>query len=201
MLFLLLAAADPDVDPIEAERAFARAAQAKGQWTAFRAFMTDDAIVFTPEAVKAKESLPEKDPPIAVQWWPAESYVSCDGTAAVNTGPWVRPKASGYFTTVWLKQADGGWKWVLDHGDALTKPRALPETPKVRRAACRGKPFLDGATAPHSDNKSGGGASSDRTLVWHWAIHPNGSRVFSAHLWNGRGYERVVFDVVVAPPK
>ncbi len=55
-------------------------------------------MMFVPQPVKAQDWLKDrKDPPIAVQWWPAESYVSCDGTAAVNTGPWVRPKGVGLF--------------------------------------------------------------------------------------------------------
>jgi ketosteroid isomerase-like protein len=202
MLFLLLAAADPDMGPVEAERAFARAAQARGQWTAFREFMTEDAIVFTPEAVKAKDSLPTKNPPIAVQWWPAESYVSCDGTAAVNTGPWVRPKASGYFTTVWLKQADGGWKWSLDHGDALAKPRPLPEKPQVRRASCRFQRSANPNFATMTDWAGPTkGKSEDGTLLWQWEVKPDGGRTFEAWLWNGRSLDRIVHDEVAAPPK
>ena len=71
-LALLLLAADPE-SPVDAERAFNRAAQTEGQWTAFRAFMADGATVFTPQPVKASDALPNKNPPIAVQWWPAES--------------------------------------------------------------------------------------------------------------------------------
>jgi len=96
-LLLLQAAAQTAVD---AERAFYRAAQTEGQWKAFREFSTPDAVVFTPHPAKAHEVLPTREPAIAVQWWPAESYVSCDGKLAVNTGPWVRPNGSGYFTTV-----------------------------------------------------------------------------------------------------
>ncbi len=83
--------------------------------------------MFLPQAGSAQEFLKDKaDPPTAVFWWPGRSYVSCDGNTAVNTGPWVRQwgKSVGYFTTVWQRQADGSWKWVLDHGDVLATPRA-----------------------------------------------------------------------------
>ena len=102
ILALLLAAAEPQ-SAIDAERAFAADAQKLGQWTAFRKYAADDAIMFAPQKVNAQEfPKPLKDPPTAVFWWPGKSFVSCDGSYAVNTGPWVRQwgKAVGYFTTV-----------------------------------------------------------------------------------------------------
>ena len=78
---------------IEAERDFNRTAQTQGQWTAFRRYAADNAVMFVPRPENAQKFLKDrKDPPIAVQWWPAESYVSCDGTVAVNTGPWAAPR-------------------------------------------------------------------------------------------------------------
>jgi hypothetical protein len=193
-LLLMQAAAQTAVD---AERAFYRAAQTEGQWKAFRAFAAPDAVVFMPQPAKAHEALPAKDPPIAVQWWPAESYVSCDGTVAVNTGPWVRAKAVGYFTTVWVKQPDGAWKWVMDGGDGLDKPRPLPKQPKVRRAACSGavEPF---GLVPSGDVKMGSGASKDGTLNWVWTVKSDGARLFQARLWNGREFDIVVENKIAA---
>ncbi|MCW3834956.1 hypothetical protein ACFQ1E_02155 [Sphingomonas canadensis] len=199
MMLLAAHAAGPET-AVDAERAFYRAAQTDGQWTAFRRFATDDAVMFTPQPVRAQEVLPKKDPPIAVQWWPAHSYVSCDGTVAVNTGPWVRPNGSGYFSTVWERQADGHWKWVMDHGDGLSAPRPLPEEPKVRRAACkfpRGK--VVGVTFGEEPGEHGQGISDDGTLAWIWRVRPDGSRTFTARLWNGRKFETVVRDEVAAP--
>ncbi len=184
---------------VDAERAFNRMAQTQGQWAAFRVFATDDAVMFLPQPSNAQAFLKDrKEPAIAVQWWPAESYVACDGTTAVNTGPWVRPGGSGYFTTVWHRQRDGGWKWSYDAGDALAQPRALPEQPKVRRAACSGKPT---PPAHARGERSGGGASPDRTLIWRWTVAPDGARRFTAFLWTGHRYQRVVEDRVVAPAR
>ena len=62
--------------------------------------------MFTPQAVWAREFLKDKkDPPKAIGWRPAHSFVSCDGRTAVNTGPWFRAGGSpgGYFTTVWQR--------------------------------------------------------------------------------------------------
>jgi hypothetical protein len=197
LLALALQAATPQT-AVDAERAFNAAAQAKGQWTAFREFAAEDAIVFVPQPAKAREALPTKNPPIAVQWWPAESYVSCDGTMAVNTGPWMLPKGFGYFTTVWVKQPDGAWKWVMDGGDALAKPRVLPEKPRVRTASCASITEPTATPVPPLGAKGGDGQSADGTLLWHWQVAPDGARRFDAWMWNGRTFASVVANEVAA---
>lgn len=191
---LLLAQAGTAVD---AEREFNRVAQTQGQWTAFRRYASDDAVMFAPKPVNAQAFLKDrKDPPLAVQWWPAESYVACDGTAAVNTGPWASPRGSGFFTTVWIRQADNGWKWIYDGGDALKTPRALPEQPRVRRAACSDVP-PPGPAMPGPDG--GASASRDGSLRWNWSVAADGSRGFTASIWTGKRFEDVVVDRVAAP--
>ena len=199
---LLLAAAQPAMTAIDAERAFVADAQKLGQWTAFRKWAAPDAIRFLPQAGSAQEWLKDKkDPPTAVFWWPGRSYVSCDGGTAVNTGPWVRQwgKSLGYFTTLWQRQPDGTWKWTLDHGDGLAEPRAEGGDIKAKQASCA-KPVK--APAPKlgltQGGKSGGGQSADGTLAWRWFVRADGSRNFEALLWNGTGWDSVINDSVKA---
>lgn len=197
ILAFLLAAATPGA--ADAERAFASAAQA-GQWTAFRRFAADDAVMFVPKAINAQAWLKDrKDPPYAVLWWAADSYVACDGNAAVNTGPWMRPwaKAVGYFSTVWLRQPGGGWKWTMDSGDALGTPRPAGDGPKIRRASCKGSPSTVAAVR-YRDGETGEGQSEDRTLAWRWHVAPDGARSFDAWLWDGRQMKSVVADRIAA---
>jgi hypothetical protein len=201
MLALLLAAASPTA--IDAERAFAAEAQGKGQWTAFRDWSTDDAQMFVPQPVNAHEFLKDrKDPPVAVFWWPGASYVSCDGSTAVNTGPWMREwgKSVGYFTTVWKRQPEGNWKWVYDGGDALDVPRAQGGDIQPQRAAC---PTLPVPPPPQremsAEVKWGSGSSKDGTLNWFWAVQPDGSRSFTTLLWDGHHHKLVVDDRIAAP--
>ncbi|MET0307584.1 MAG: hypothetical protein ABW023_02655 [Sphingomonas sp.] len=199
LLALVLQAATPQT-AVDAERAFNAAAQATGQWTAFREFAAPGAVVFTPQPEKVELALPTKNPPIAVQWWPAESYVSCDGSQAVNTGPWVQPKSSGYFTTVWVRQADGRYKWAMDGGDRLSTPRALPARPKVRRASCHGKPpKIEFEPCPGDRLQCYAETSPDGTLVWDWRVGADGARTFTARLWNGRDFDQVIRNEVAAP--
>jgi hypothetical protein len=199
---LLLAAAPVAAAPaaIDAERAFAADAQKLGQWTAFRKYAADDAVMFMPQQVNAQAFLkPLMDPPVAVFWWPGKSFVSCDGTYAVNTGPWVRQwgKAVGYFTTVWQRQPDGSWKWIYDGGDSLEVPRAEGGDIKSRRASC-GKPVR--APRPRLGLTQGGttgaGQSADDTLVWRWFVRADGSRTLEVLLWNGSDWETVLDDNV-----
>jgi hypothetical protein len=207
---LLLAAAGP-ATAVDAELAFARDAQRLGQWTAFRKWADRDAVVFTPQAAWAREAFPKKDPPTAIRWRPAQSFVSCDGRMAVNTGPWFNPngKMGGYFTTVW-QRTERGWRWAYDGGGPLAKNAPVPPLqPKVRRASCRAKapgapvvapPALTGREARTTPEDNGRGQSADKTLGWDWKVESDGSRKFRVFQWNGRRYEQVLYNDVPAPP-
>lgn len=183
---------------IATEIAFARAAQDDGQWTAFRRFATDDANMFVPERVRAQDWLKGRaDPAQAVRWQPQSVAMSCDGNAAVSTGAWQRPDGSqGYFTTVWRRQGDGRWKWVLDHGDTLAAPRGSSDAISSHVASCKALPAALPAATATGDVKQG--ASRDRSLVWSSAVAPDGSRTVRAQLWNGSAFETVLEDTVAA---
>jgi hypothetical protein len=190
--------------PLDAERAFAADAQNLGQWSAFMKWSADDAVMFVPKPVIAHEFLKDrKDPPVAVFWWPGRSYLSCDGTYAVNTGPWVREwgKSVGYFTTVWKRQPDGGWKWIYDGGDALETPRAEGGDIQPQRAACDGRLPPAPVAEVDPDVKIGSGESPDGTLRWLWSVGPDGSRSFRTWLLTDDGAQRIIDDQVAAPPQ
>lgn len=139
VILILLAAAAAATTPWQAELDYARAAQTRGQWTAFRATAAPDALMFVPEPRPALEWLRGRaDPPVSVVWWPARSWVSCDGKLAVNFGPWLRKGGSsaGTFTTVWARGADGAWRWKLDRGNSVPAPIAAGDRPKLVKASC-----------------------------------------------------------------
>ena len=205
---LLIAASLPTA--VDAEYAFARDAQRIGQWSAFRKYHARDAVMFTPQAVWARDFLKDrKDPPKAISWRPAHSWVSCDGRIAVNTGPWftVGGKPGGYFTTVWQRTRND-WRWVYDGGGPLAgaAPRNAP--PAVHRASCRGRatgapiappPPLSARQARTTPEDSGRGQSADRTLGWDWKVEKNGARRFRVFMWNGARYAQVLYNNVPAP--
>lgn len=201
---------------IAAEIAFNRLAQEKGQWTAFREYAAKNATMFVPEPVAAQDWLKDRtDPPKSVKWQPHKTFISCDGKTGVTTGAWQRPDGSvGYFTTVWnwfpkgrvdpaappSAMGEGEWKWLLDHGDALAKPRPVPEMIETKVASCKG-----GANAPLNAPPEGAkmkmGLSRDQTLNYVWVVNPDNSRTVTVNLWNGSDFEEVLRDTVAAPAK
>jgi hypothetical protein len=150
ILALLLAASAPQT-AVKAEREFAATAQTKGLWTAFRATAADDAMMFVPEKVRARDWLEgRKDPPFSMMWWPARIDISCDGELAVSSGPWIDPGRSkvGMFLTVWQHQADGRWKWVLNQRLELAKPMPAREEPVTYPKECERGERAD-SDSPH----------------------------------------------------
>ncbi len=210
MLELLIAAAS--LTAVDAERAFARDARRIGQWTAFRKYADDTAVMFTPQVIWAHEFLAgKKDPPKSIIWGPSHSWTSCDGRTAITRGPWATAagKWSGYFTTVWVREP-AGWRWTYDAGDELTDPTPLPKKAQVQRASCAGreripaeyreevKPTVRIAGQPPGD--AGQGRSADGTLIYVWKVAASGERHFEAKLWDGRDY-RTVLDQKVSPSR
>ncbi len=196
---------------VATELAFARAAQEKGQWAAFRQFAADDAVMFVPQPVKAKDWLKGRaEPAVAVKWQPYEVWMSCDGSLAVTKGAWQRPKGVGYFTTVWRRQKNGDYKWVLDQGDALKEPLPEPEMIAGQVADCGGRAIRDAAAADFeanldaSDFSEGAGVASelhesdDGTLIYTYAVEPNGARKFRVGLLQDGEFRPVLRSDVAA---
>lgn len=138
LIVILLAAAavaaQSDVQKlVDAEHAFAQTAAEKGTKAAFLANMTDDAVVFNPEKVNARANWMSKgESKGLLAWAPNYADISSDGALGYTTGNWeFRPKgqadapvAFGDFVTIWRRQADGNYKWIIDIGISHDKPAA-----------------------------------------------------------------------------
>lgn len=189
---------------IAAEIAFNRLAQEKGQWTAFRETAAKDAVMFVPQPSSAQAWLKGKaDPAVSVKWQPHKAFMSCDGKTGVTTGAAQWPDGrNGYFTTVWQwfekgSRGDGEWKWVVDHGDFIAKPRAAPDMIETRVASCKGRaPAALNAPAVGAQMKMG--FSRDQSLSYTWMVQPSGARTLNVQLWNGGASDVVILDRVAA---
>ena len=211
MIAALLLMSAPVSTAIDAELAFARDAKRIGQWSAFRKWADKDAVMFTPQAVWARDFLANrKDPPKTVKWAPAQSYVSCDGRTAVNTGPWFTQddKLAGYFMTVW-QRSRSGWRWVYDGGVPATTKGAGRTPPKSVSASCSRPPSPPPIQAPPklkpkqaltTPQDNGRGQSADATLGWDWKVTGKGERTFRVFLWTGTRVAQVIYGVDPAPP-
>ncbi|NEX93756.1 nuclear transport factor 2 family protein [Caulobacter sp. 17J65-9] len=131
-------AASPD-DVAAAERAFAALAQEVGIVDSFRANAAPEGVVFSPDPINAQANLAaqksEKGPPF-LKWWPIWAGVAASGDLGFTTGPATYDdKSIGYYFTVWAKQPDGSWKWLLDHGSGpVTGDLPGTDTPLNRLA-------------------------------------------------------------------
>ena len=107
------------------ELAFARLAQEKGQWTAFRETATKDAVMFVPQMAYAQDFLKDKpNPAQAVKWQPHQVWSSCDGSVAVTRGAWQWPDGtSGWFTSTDVRQKLSVPAWALTFVEALVPGR------------------------------------------------------------------------------
>lgn len=194
---------------IATEIAFARLAQDKGQWTAFRAMAARDAVMFMPRPVYAQDFLKGKaDPAQADRWQPHQVWSSCDGSLAVTRGAWQSPGGTtGYFTTVWQRQKDGRYKWVLDQGDPLPTPLDAPEMIAAKVADCpagyrpehAARPRAGKGRLPALDPAQLTGRSADGTLQWDVTISADGARRFVLTVVMD-GKPVAVQDLLVAAP-
>lgn len=106
---------------VAAERLFAATAKEKGVASAFRTFAADDATLFIPDPRPGKKLLDAApDRPGTLEWFPVYAGIAASGDLGFTTGPFVaaggKNKRYGQYFTIWRKQADGNWRWVIDHG-------------------------------------------------------------------------------------
>lgn len=208
---------------IAAELAFAQDAQVRGQWTAFAAAAANDAVMFVPQMVWAQQWLKGRaNPPAAVRWQPYEVWSSCDGSLVASHGVWHEGgsgKAAGWFTTLWRREADGTYKWVLDHGadgPAVTaepemiaahvadcpprqrRPEGAGEEPGKRRPAKPSKPPKI-SQLPPLDPAHRQGAAADGSLRWEVSVAADGARTLTVR-WTRDGAGVPLLEEKVAAP-
>jgi len=110
----------------EAERNFARLSVMIGRNASFAENFADESAIFTGRWItNGKQYSKEgKSSPIVLKWEPEFMDMSASRDFGISTGPWevqeyrpnTHPLNTGYFLTVWKRQADGVWKVILDGG-------------------------------------------------------------------------------------
>src|ERR1041384_8796409 len=117
---------------VKTEQAFSKMAEEKNAREAFMSFIADDGLLFRPGAVNGKKWMLEHPAPQLkntdkrplLAWQPSFAGMAASGDMGFTTGPWEakedikdeKPQGYGHFVTVWKKQADGSWKFVVDLG-------------------------------------------------------------------------------------
>ena len=139
---------------VKTEQAFSKMAEEKNTRDAFMAFIADDGLLFRPGAVNGKKWMlehpvpapekPDKKPLLA--WQPSFAGMAASGDMGFTTGPWEskndikdeKPSGYGHFITVWKKQADGSWKFVIDLGISHPQsggPQTLWQPPAMKEVS------------------------------------------------------------------
>ena len=122
-------ASSPLKQMVETEQAFSKTAEEKNTRDAFMTFIADDGLLFRPNAVNGKKwmeehAVPPSDKHPLLAWQPIFARMASSGDLGFTTGPWEfkndksdpTPSGYGHFVTLWKKQADGSWKFVVDLG-------------------------------------------------------------------------------------
>ena len=132
MLTTFVAAQSIDLsNMVNHEYAFAEKAAHATTRDAFLAFIDDEGIIFRPHPVNGKEFLEKSKPNNGwLIWYPERAAISASGDIGYTTGPASFRKAKGdssdiwfgNFCTVWRKQKDNTWRFLIDFGISNPKP-------------------------------------------------------------------------------
>lgn len=118
--------ADVAPDVIATDREFAQTALESGLRAAYDRFLADDAVVFRPLPVRAREWLDTHEPATGrLDWAPLLAEAACDSSLAVTLGTWnyiamdSKVADTGQYLTVWRLNEAGAWRIVLDQSISL----------------------------------------------------------------------------------
>jgi ketosteroid isomerase-like protein len=130
--------AQSDVEKlVSTERAFANYAEEHGTKSAFLENASSDAVLFLPDRMNAVEYWKARgESKGLLSWDPNYADVSSNGLIGYTTGNWEyrsagkggTPEGFGNFITVWQRQPDGKYKFVVDIGISHEKPAAYSKT-------------------------------------------------------------------------
>ena len=140
ILYLILSCSDNKKETsgilLEADRAFSDMSVKEGMFKAFLNYIADDGVLLRNNSYpsRGKEKLmsyfsAKSDNAFILSWEPLFEKISDDGDLGytygihTNTDKATGEKTKGTYVTIWQKQKDGSWKFVLDTGT-----NGLPDT-------------------------------------------------------------------------
>jgi len=125
------------------ERAFSQDSLKLGIKRSFLKYVADNGVIFRPRPVPAVATLKQDsddDEGVTLEWWPVMGAIARSGDLALSVGPWVmripsrtsapQRQVYGYYATIWRKQSDGSWKFVIDGAGAKIagQPTRIPSS-------------------------------------------------------------------------
>ena len=120
---------------LEAERALGETAAARGQKAAFVEFLTDDSIIFRPEAINGKDfwTRQAEAPGLNLTRTTMLADVAANGLLGYTTGSWQLKRKDkdvdvityGNYVTIWERRNGAGFRAVMDISIRHDEPRAI----------------------------------------------------------------------------
>lgn len=131
------APAQPSDAIFQVEAEFDAFTHQHGYTKGFFTYSAPDAIAFDGNgavriherlAARLAEDSSEKDAPSKLRWRPYLVGMASTEDLAYDLGPWTieGTDKAGWFFTIWQKQPDGQWRWVLDTGAGPSPADRLP---------------------------------------------------------------------------
>jgi hypothetical protein len=163
----------------EAERNFAKASAAIGRNAAFAEYFAERSFIYANRWLTNGQqySRERKASPVVLKWEPEFMDIASSGDFGVSTGPWeaqeyrpnTAPVATGYFLTVWKKQADGKWKVLLDGGSETPVTKNINHTFSFPAGADK---VADKPLITNSHVTSAGLLAVEGQLITQWSKMP-----------------------------
>lgn len=121
---------------VDAERAFAQTSKETNTVNAFVSHLSPNAIfLIQGEEVNGRESWKSRQPDNSLLfWYPVYADISSSEDFGYTTGPYsyyadrkdTVPAFRGYYSTIWEKESNGGWKVLFDLGSGISTEESLP---------------------------------------------------------------------------
>ncbi len=122
---------------IKADKEFSEKSIKEGIASAFIAYADEDVILMRDKQfpIIGKKGLEEyyskiKKGNAKLEWTPVKAVVANSGELGYTFGDWIYTAKSskdtvyGNYVTIWKKQKDGSWKFILDGGNTTPPPAA-----------------------------------------------------------------------------
>jgi len=197
---------------VAAELDLARAMAERGRWPALAATAAPAAVLFVPQPVWARTWLKGRTDAgrVTPNRQPVRLWASCDGSLVASEGLWNSAGQGGWFLTLWQRQDDGAFKWILAEDGLATAQDAAPpdmvsavvaDCPERRRPAAgaeagrhRAQPKKEKVRdLPPLDPAGHSGASADGSLRWSVTVAADRSRRLVI-AWTKDGTAATVLD-------
>ena len=120
---------DDKMKMMDADRAFSRLSEAKGMKNAFLDYIDSNGALLRPNHLPLVGAdaidylIQQNDSSFILKWEPKSGFVAASGDLGYTYGLYVlKPTKKdtllyGNYVSIWKKQADGNWKFVLDSGN------------------------------------------------------------------------------------